>query len=1292
MTRILGYLFNIRPNEWPRAIIIYVMGFLFLVGMTWGETVAQASFLSRVGVEVLPYIFVADALITIAAIAIYTLFVDRIANDRLLNYILIAGVVAVAIGRMMIGASTLDLAFPFLYVTARVVKETFNLQWWNYVTGFYDARAAKRLIPILSTSARVAGIFAGLTMPGLTSLLTPANMIILWAVMLVLVMVGAWSMPRLVKDDSTGGDPEAMARQKASAPQTDGKRGQVNSYIKNLREGYQYISQSVFLRWMAISTFALMVLFALMNFATSQILADQLKSQQAITRFLGDLTWSTNLLMLPIQLFVLGRIINRVGLGNANLIFPAGTMIICTPLVLPGPTALVAGLAYFDQTTFRTTVRNIIDNLLYNAVPLRIKGRARAFIGGLVVPLGSLLGGLLLVAMKNVPGLLALSAPLIAFFAIFYMLTAIVVLNQYAKALVRMLEQEEFSFLLSSAADLTVRDKNTFNWLNNKLKESKSGESAVFIAKLMSEIGGEDSVPMLIELAKSSDEHIRASIVDILVAADLRGEELRGFFRKALTDSSGRVRQSAITGLAQCSDPTSEEFLSQALDLLQDPELEVRAQVLPLLIRSDDPFYVASAIQSLTPLLNNDDPRWQARGVQVLSKAKDVRFIRNLMTYLNATDDAVRLEAAVAIEGLVSSNIPRIIVEPLITHMKTLLTDPVERIRQAALIILGRIDPNANAMLIHFLTDRSARVRDTAVEALAQLGKPVLPLLNEQIISKDVQLRKMAAVTVARINPTRSMDLIRGFVQANLQLIYANIIRVMALNMCAEYRGIAILQSVLRERNDQLRDEIFYMLGALHDQKDVRVIAESLASDVARVRANAIEAIESISTPQLARMMYPLFDREMTEQKLLQISKTYADVNGTSADVLRALASDSTDPWPRAIALFALAEIYAPPPPPEKEPASSSIESAMQRAKHLNLREKTDEVARKVAEPKKVEKAANEVNPTPDAPSEPPEPPKAGSQPRARRTPKDLLGGLIGDSTNTKAPTAESADKSNEAPATPKETDSAVDDLLKGPKTAVRKAVLPKDSKEHVASLTDITSSVAAERVPMPPPPQQLSPCQQLFTRSQIEQILTEAETDLSREVTEVLSAAKRMLNGQSIINQFKVEEGIVLSPIEKIIFLREVSFFAGMTIDQLKILASVSEEEIFEEDAMIFKEGDPGGVLYVVVRGRVGIEIPGKRAGSTMRIATVEAYSYFGEMRLFDESRRSERAVALSDTLTLKLRREPLIALTRQYPDLSLKLINVLSQRLREANERIAQLTSVRPHELHKVFDKLDE
>jgi CRP-like cAMP-binding protein len=187
------------------------------------------------------------------------------------------------------------------------------------------------------------------------------------------------------------------------------------------------------------------------------------------------------------------------------------------------------------------------------------------------------------------------------------------------------------------------------------------------------------------------------------------------------------------------------------------------------------------------------------------------------------------------------------------------------------------------------------------------------------------------------------------------------------------------------------------------------------------------------------------------------------------------------------------------------------------------------------------------------------------------------------------------------------------------------------------------------------------------------------------------MAAHTAQQQGQNLPHSPSLAEASSLSTIEKVILLKQVSFFQDMTVDQLKILAGVCEEELFAEDVRIFSEGDPGGVLYVVIGGRVGIEKAGKRRASTSRLATIEAYSYFGEINLFDNSPRAMEAIALQDTLTLSLRREPLVTLARQYPDLALELINVLSQRLREIHTQIVDLARTKSTGVFQLLDRVD-
>jgi len=1110
MLRAISALFDIRPNEWPRVLLLYFLGGLFLVGMTWGETISEALFLKQVGVQFLSLTFIADAVIGIVVIAVYASFVDRVSNDKLALGIFAMFVVLIWFGRLLIGVGQGGIAYPFLYLLSHIVRDLFVLHWWTFVIGLYDTRAAKRIAPFLSTAARPAGAIAGLSMPLLNTIFPPQNIILLWSVLIALAGIGLFLMPRRMRETPSSG-PAART-----------------TYLQNMREGAKFVSGSTFLRWMALSTLLMTVLFALVNYQTSQILVRELGSVKAVSEFTGALTGWTNLLLLPIQLFVLSRIVNRFGLGNANLIFPFGTLGISAGLAV-APSILTAGAAYFNRTTFRTGFRITLDNLFYNAVPLRVKGRARAFISGLIVPIGSLIGGSLLLTLPGAAGGAKLFPVLIVLLALSYTVSVFIIRRQYKLALVTMLKQEDYSFLLDAAGEVQVSDSATLEALSARLRDSSSPELTVFMAQLLADVGGKSSLPLLVQTARNGSPEVRAAVLDTLTAADLRGAAVQQLFRDSVRDADARVRQSAISGLRQSAGQTRDGFLPLALELSKDPSREVQIEVLPPLIQSNSPQYVADGLHILDQYLSDPDPRWRARGVEVLGQASDARFIEKLLPFVADTDDGVRLEAAIAIEHLSERGIAKAQTGVLADRARVLLADPVERIRQAALTILARLGtPDTPQLLLTALTDPSPDLRNTAVEALVRSGAQARPLLYKGLESKDHALKRMSAIALSRIDRERAVEPIRAFIHENLTAIYLDIARRAAFRDCAGLRSVQILISVLEERNRDRLDEIFTLLAAQNDPKAVRIISDSLAGEDARRRANALEAVESLGTPQIARLLGPIFDRELPPEKLLALSRDASGFHADARGTILALADEKTDVWLRAVMLYALGEIGT----------------------------------------------------------------------------------------------------------------------AKGP-------------------------------------------CGELLTRPQLEGLLRAGENaQAGEDVRTAVRAARSILNtgGEAV-----VQETGMLSAIEKIIFLKEVAFFGGMTIDQLKIVASVAEEEVFNEDAVIFNMSDPGGAVYVVVRGRVALEREGGlRKGSMLRIGTMQAYQYFGEMTLFDGGPRTERALATQDTLVLRLRREPLIALTRQYPDLSLKLINVLSQRLREANDRIAQLTTAKARELHKVFDKL--
>lgn len=104
------------------------------------------------------------------------------------------------------------------------------------------------------------------------------------------------------------------------------------------------------------------------------------------------------------------------------------------------------------------------------------------------------------------------------------------------------------------------------------------------------------------------------------------------------------------------------------------------------------------------------------------------------------------------------------------------------------------------------------------------------------------------------------------------------------------------------------------------------------------------------------------------------------------------------------------------------------------------------------------------------------------------------------------------------------------------------------------------------------------------------------------------------------------------LTTIEKIIFLKSVDIFEHATIEQLGRIAGLTEEARFESGQTIFKEGEPGDALYLVLSGRVLIE----RNGVTIR--EIEERDAFGTLEVLDFHPRAATAKAAGQVRALKL------------------------------------------------------
>jgi len=143
---------------------------------------------------------------------------------------------------------------------------------------------------------------------------------------------------------------------------------------------------------------------------------------------------------------------------------------------------------------------------------------------------------------------------------------------------------------------------------------------------------------------------------------------------------------------------------------------------------------------------------------------------------------------------------------------------------------------------------------------------------------------------------------------------------------------------------------------------------------------------------------------------------------------------------------------------------------------------------------------------------------------------------------------------------------------------------------------------------------------------------------------------------------------------LDRIQFLKTVPFFDQLSNRQLKSVSDIMFERTYDIDESIFEEGQPGAALFLILDGKIAIEIC--RETSTTRLAVLDRGAFFGEMALLDETPRSATARALERIRTLALYRNDLNGLVHRDAKTACRiyrsLAGMIGDRLRLTNELV--------------------
>ena len=148
---------------------------------------------------------------------------------------------------------------------------------------------------------------------------------------------------------------------------------------------------------------------------------------------------------------------------------------------------------------------------------------------------------------------------------------------------------------------------------------------------------------------------------------------------------------------------------------------------------------------------------------------------------------------------------------------------------------------------------------------------------------------------------------------------------------------------------------------------------------------------------------------------------------------------------------------------------------------------------------------------------------------------------------------------------------------------------------------------------------------------------------------------------------------------------LRSVPLFASLDDAAAIELRNLLSDKIVPRNTRLFRQGDTGNAMYLIESGRVRISIHDDDK-QELTLAELAQGDFFGEMSIIDGRQRSADAQVIEDARLAILSREAFLSFVRTNPDVALKMLSALTDRLRRTDDLLRSRVSRNANEEEKA------
>lgn len=153
---------------------------------------------------------------------------------------------------------------------------------------------------------------------------------------------------------------------------------------------------------------------------------------------------------------------------------------------------------------------------------------------------------------------------------------------------------------------------------------------------------------------------------------------------------------------------------------------------------------------------------------------------------------------------------------------------------------------------------------------------------------------------------------------------------------------------------------------------------------------------------------------------------------------------------------------------------------------------------------------------------------------------------------------------------------------------------------------------------------------------------------------------------------------------------IRNVPIFSTLPKSELRILAAGLKEKTYPAGTLLFREGEHGDNLYIVIEGKVAI-LKNMGTDNENLLGMRRSGECVGEMSLFNrDGLRTTCALTRSEVRVLEMTRASFNSLLRRQPTIAFEMLSVLGTRLKEAHNKSIRALEKKNRELSGAYTDL--